>query len=137
MFRRNKILFCSLLLTILLIGSADAQPIEADVVNGNTYTCYFISPLDVVSTNITFEEKGGMVFSSFPGSGLYFTLTSLFTGSYWSLNTTIGNKSGDIIFLISGSSSDFFIAGTGIMIIEYRDIYFMVFFGTKLIEEQF
>jgi hypothetical protein len=121
-------------LFVVLIGNTGAQDLESSVVTGNTYSCYFLTPLDVVSTNITFAEKGGLTFSGFEGNGFYINLTNFFVGAYWALNANVGNISGDVIFLINGMEFDPFIVGTGVVIIEYSEPYILVFFGSRIIE---
>ena len=98
-----------MLLLIVFAGNAGAQEFKPCEISGNTYTCYFLTPLDIVSNNITFGEIGGMTFSSFAGNGFYVNITNLFLGAYWSLNASLGNTSGDIIFLLSGLEFDPFI----------------------------
>lgn len=130
----KKIVFCCMFLFVVLIGNTGAQDLESSVVTGNTYSCYFLTPLDVVSTNITFAEKGGLAFSGFEGNGFYINLTNFFVGAYWALNANVGNISGDVIFLITGMTFDPFIVGTGVVIIEYSEPYILVFFGSRIIE---
>ena len=123
--------FASLAVLLLCMGTASAQEFGAQVVTGNTYTCYFLSVPDIVASNVTFNEKGGMTLSSFPGNGFYFTLTNLFAGTYWSLDATIGSKKGDLLFYMIGTTFDPLIVGTGIMVIEYDEFYAMAFFGVR------
>ena len=130
----KKIIFCFMFLIMVFISNAGAQDFESNAVTGNTYACYFITPLDIVSNSITFDEKGGMSFLDFPGSGFYINVTDLFVGTYWSLNAKLGNASGDIVFLIAGVTSDPFIVGTGIAIIEYSEPYILGFFGFRVTE---
>ena len=130
----KKIVFCCMFLFMVLIGNAGAQDLEYSVVTGNTYSCYFLTPLDIVSTSVTFGEKGGLTFSSFDGNGFYINLTNFFIGAYWTLNAKVGNISGDVVFLITGMTFDPFIVGTGVAIIEYSEPYILVFFGFRVTE---
>ncbi len=130
----KKIIFCCMFMVMVFISNAGAQDFGSNVVTGNTYTCYFLTPLDIVTNNITFGERGGMTFSSFAGTGFYINITNFFAGSYLSLNAKLGNSSGDVIFLISGVTFDPFIVGTGLAIVEYSEPYIMGFFGFKLTE---
>ncbi len=127
-----KILF--LLFFLFFPKAANSQLIQPEVVNGNTYTCYFISQLDIFSSDLIFDEKGMMKLTTYPGNGFYFTLTDLFVGVYWSLNQTIGLRRGDFIFIMSGSTRDPFISGVCIMLYEYKEIFFSLFFGFRSVE---
>lgn len=129
-------LYSTALLLLLSHGYSQAQIIQPAVVNGNTYTCYFISQLDIISTDITFDEKGMMKLSAYAGNGFYFTLTDLFMGIYWTLKQQIGqNPTGDYIFIMTGRTKDPFISGTCLMIYEYKQVYFSVFFGFRAVDE--
>lgn len=127
-----------LLFAFLVISApqnANAQIIEPEVVTGNTYTCYFISSLDIFLTDIQFSDKGFIQLSAYKGNGFYFTLTDYFVGFYWALKQQIGtNTTGDYIFIMSGNTKDPFITGTCLLIYEYKKIYFSVFFGFRSIE---
>ncbi len=123
-----------IILAVLFTLCGTAEAVQTSVVNGNTYTAYIISKLDIVSSTMEFNEKGGLLFSGYEGNGFYFTLTNFFVGVYWSLNQTIGTKTGDVIFLMVGNTFDPFIYGTGTMTIEYSDTYGMVFFGFRVVE---
>ena len=59
----RRIVLLSIALIVMWSGTAGAMPYETEIVTGNTYTCYFLSSLDIVSTNITFDEKGWMTFA--------------------------------------------------------------------------
>ena len=124
-----------LLVGVLYAGNAAAQDVDASVVTGNTYTCYFLSTIDIFNTDITFDEKGAMLFSNFDGDGFYFTVANAFVGAYWALNAKIGARTDDALFLMIGSSFDPFVLGTGILIMDYSDVFFMVYFGFRNIEE--
>lgn len=124
----------TLMLVLALPSRGMCAGVDTAVANGNTYTCYFLSSLDIVMTDISFGERGGMEFSSFDGNGFYFTLTNYFAGSYWSLNAKIGARTGDILFFLFGNTFDPFMYGTGIMVYEYSEIYGMVFFGFRSVE---
>ena len=130
----KKVIFCCILLIMVFVSNAGAKDLESNVVTGNTYACYFLTPLDIISNSITFGEKGGLTFSSFAGSGFYINITNFFVGGYWSLNAKLGNASGDIIFLITGVTFDPFIVGTGVAIIEYNEPYILGFFGFRVTE---
>jgi len=127
----KKIIFSSIVLLIVFFGKASAQEFESGVVSGKTFTCNFLNPLEIFSTDITFKENGWMSFSSFEGNGFYLTITNFIAGTYWSLDAKIGAKSGDVFFIISGISFDPFIMGTGFLIVEYSEIYFTTFFGLR------
>lgn len=119
---------------VLYSQNAECQPASAATVNGNTYTCYFISSLDIFRTDIVFNEKGRMDFSAFQGDGFYFTLTTLFGGVYWSLNQTIGQRRGDFLFFLVGNTRDPFIAGTCLILFEYQQPFFAFFFGFRAVK---
>lgn len=133
---RKKSGFLLVLIVISLISpvsgqSAENRAITPAVVNGNTYTCYFISSLDIFSTDIVFDEKGMMKLSAYPGNGFYFTLTTLFGGVYWSLNQTIGQRRGDFLFFPIGNTRDPFVVGTCLILFEYKEAFFAFFFGFR------
>jgi hypothetical protein len=135
--RSTKVI--SILLLAFLVctvsKNVQAQIIEPEVVNGNTYTCYFISSLDIFLTDIQFSDKGFIQLTSYKGNGFYLTLTDFFVGVYWSLKQQIGTKAtGDYIFIMSGNTKDPFITGTCLLIYEYKEIFFSVFFGFRSIE---
>lgn len=127
------ITLCSLLLISgVCMDTARAEnSIQPSVVTGNEYVCFFVSSLDVFSSQVAFSETGGLTISSFGGYGFYFPVASLFTGVYISLNARIGTKTGDIIMLLIGSSFEPspFIAGTGVILLEYSEIIPVVFSG--------
>lgn len=131
---------CILSLVVLLalsVTCAEAGRVDAATVVGNTYTCYLFSPLDIVSTDITFRPKGSLLFSAYEGNGFYFSLLNVFSVGYWSLKQRIGTKpQGDYLFLFSGALTDPFIWGAGIMVYEYKEIYAMTFFGFRDVENE-
>jgi len=125
-------LCCMLAAGGLFVSTARAEnSIGPNVVTGNQYVCFFVSSLDIFSSNVSFSDTGGLTISSFGGYGFYFTVTNLFTGAYISLNARIGTKTGDIIMLLVGSTFEPtpFIAGTGVIIFEYSEIIPIVFTG--------
>jgi len=125
-----------ILITWLLLtssaGVAAAQVAEAQAVAGRTFACNFITPLDFFATQITFSERGDLAFEDFAGSGFYLTLGSAFSGSYFSVNARIGSRTGDSLFLMTGVAFDSMIAGVGLLILEYSEIYTMAYFGLGL-----
>lgn len=131
----RALLIFSICCCMLCSKSADAQAVSSDVVTGNTYTCYLWTMPDVLGTDITFADKGGMNFSSYPGNGFYFNLFNVFAGSYLTLNATFGAAKGDLIFYLTGMEFDPFIVGIGFILYEYTDIYFMTFFGIRNIDD--
>jgi hypothetical protein len=128
-----SIMLCGMLLVSgLFISTARAEnSIGTNVVTGNEYVCFFVSSVDIFSSQVSFTETGGLTISSFGGYGFYITVTNLFTGSYISLNARIGTKTGDIIMLLVGSTFEPtpFIAGTGVILLEYTEIIPLVFSG--------
>ena len=125
-------LCCMLLAGGLFISTARAEnSIGPNVVTGNQYVCYFVCSLDVFNSQVSFSDTGVLTISSFKGDGFYVTVMSLFTGAYISLNTTIGTQTGDIIMLLVGSTFEptSFIAGTGVIILDYSQIIPVVFTG--------
>ena len=127
------IALCSMLIMGgLLLDTARAENgIGPSVVTGNQYVIFFVSSVDIFSSNVSFSETGGVTISSFGGYGFYFTVTNLFTGAYISLNARIGTKTGDIIMLLVGSTFEPspFIAGTGAILLEYTEVIPLVFTG--------
>jgi hypothetical protein len=116
----------------LFISTARAEnSIGLNVVTGNQYVCYFVCSLDVFSSPVSFSDTGVLTISSLKGDGFYFTVTSLFTGAYISLNAKLGTQTGDIIMLLAGSTFEPtpFIAGTGVILFEYEQIIPVVFTG--------
>jgi hypothetical protein len=128
-----SIMLCAMLLVSgLFISTARAEnSIGPNVVTGNEYVCFFVSAVDIFSSQVSFTETGGLTISSFGGYGFYITVTNLFTGAYISLNARIGTKTGDIIMLLVGSTFEPtpFIAGTGVILLEYSEIIPLVFSG--------
>lgn len=125
-------LCCMFLAGGVFISTARAEnSIGPNAVTGNQYVCFFVSSLDVFSSQVAFSDTGGLTISSFGGYGFYFTITNLFTGVYISLNATIGTQTGDIIMLLVGSTFEPtpFIAGTGIILLQYSEIIPMIFTG--------
>ncbi|MCX8043775.1 MAG: hypothetical protein N3B18_06585 [Desulfobacterota bacterium] len=138
MIKKSRFAILFVVIWFLLIGlcarNAQCQYITPAVVNGNTYTCYFVSSLDIFRTDIAFDEKGRMDFSTYQGDGFYFTLTTLFGGVYWSLNQTIGQRRGDFLFFLVGNTRDPFILGTCLILFEYQQPFFAVFFGFRAVQ---
>jgi len=125
-------LCCMLFAGGLFISTARAEnSIGPNVVTGNQYVCYFVCSLDVFSSPVSFSDTGVLTISSLKGDGFYFTVTSLFTGAYISLNAKLGTQTGDIIMLLVGSTFEPtpFIAGTGVILFEYAQIIPVVFTG--------
>jgi len=125
-------LCCMIIMGGLCAATARAEnSIGPNVVTGNSYVCFFVSTLDIFSSQVSFSETGGLTISSFGGYGFYVTVTNLFTSAYISLNARIGAKTGDIIILLVGSTFEPtpFIAGTGIILLEYSEIIPLVFSG--------
>ena len=131
--KRISIMLCGMLLVSgLFISTARAEnSIGPNVVTGNEYVCFFVSTVDVFSSQVSFTETGGLTISSFGGYGFYINVTNIFTGAYISLNARIGTKTGDIIMLLVGSTFEPtpFIAGTGVILLEYSEIIPLVFSG--------
>jgi len=128
-----SIMLCGMLLVSgLFISTACAEnSIGPNVVTGNEYVCFFVSSVDIFSSQVSFSDTGGLTISSFGGYGFYFTVTNLFTGAYISLNATIGTQTGDIIMLLVGATFEPtpFIAGTGVILLGYSQIIPLVFSG--------
>jgi len=128
-----RITLCCILLAVGLVTStARAEnSIVPNVVTGNQYVCYFVCSLDVFSSPVLFSDTGVLTISNYKGDGFYFTVTSLFTGAYISLNAKLGTQTGDIIMFLVGASFEPtpFIAGTGIILFEYSQIIPVVFSG--------
>ncbi len=127
--------FCTFgLLFMLLVENVHADNYETHVVSGNVYTCYFITSIDVLSSDITFEEKSGMSFATFPGNGFYLNFINFFAGTYLTLDAKFGGRKGDLVFFMTGISFDPWIFGTGFIVFEYSKSYFMTFFGLRNLE---
>jgi hypothetical protein len=125
-------LCCMLIAGSLFTSTARAENnIVPNVVTGNKYVCYFVCSLDVFSSEVSFSDTGVLTLSNYKGDGFYFTVLSLFTGAYISLNAKIGTQTGDIIMLLFGSIFEPtpFIAGTGIILFEYSQTIPVVFTG--------
>ena len=121
-----------ILLSGLCMGTARAEnSIQPNVVTGNEYVCFFVTSLDIFSSQVAFSDTGGLTISSFGGYGFYISVTNLFTGAYISLNARIGTRTGDIVMLLVGSTFEPtpFIAGTGIILLEYSEVIPLVFSG--------
>jgi hypothetical protein len=128
--RKHLALVAGILMVGLFIQHTYAQDaIGPNAVTGKEYTCFFYAPLDIFNGEMAFGPQGGLTISSFGGYGIYLPLGNAFTGAYWSLNSTIGEKRGDLILLMVGGSFDPFIFGAGVMIIEYAEVYPFVFSG--------
>ncbi|MCX5895603.1 MAG: hypothetical protein NTZ51_07220 [Proteobacteria bacterium] len=122
----------SILLAIVCINTAIAEDtIGIQDVKGKTYVCFFFTPLDIISPQVTFGETGGLQISSFGGVGFYVNVLSFFTGGYWALNATVGGKQGDLVLIMIGTTIDPYpiIVGTGIIVLEYSDVYPFAFSG--------
>jgi hypothetical protein len=132
--KKNRliVLIIGMLLVCLFAGNARAAVSPGiTAVTGNTYTCYFYTPLDTFSSQVTFDSSGALTMSNFSGNGFYYSAAPLFTGGYWSLGETIGADTGDIIMVLAGVSMDMFIAGTGALLVEYSEVYYVAFAGLQ------
>lgn len=132
--KRNKIIALAVgMLFILLcaghVSAADNAAITA--VTGNVYTCYFYTPLDTFSSQMTFDSSGALTLSNFSGNGFYYSAAPLFTGGYWSLGETIGADTGDIVMLLAGVNMDMFVAGAGALMVAYSEVYYVAFAGLQ------
>jgi hypothetical protein len=137
MMNRKKTiaLCCALIMVTLFVGAVQAQDqIGTNAVTGNTYVCYFVSPLAVLNSAIEFKTGSSFEIESFSGYGFYSSVGELFTGAYWALNATVGDATGDIIVLLVGSSFAQIpvIAGTGTIIVQYSQVVPLVFFGWQV-----
>ena len=125
-------LCCMLLAGGLFVSTAHAEnSISPNAVTGNQYVCFFFSSINIFNSQVAFSDTGSLTISSFGGYGYYFTASNLFTGAYISLNATIGTQTGDIIMLLVGSTFEPtpFIAGTGVILLDYTQIFPVVFTG--------
>jgi len=134
MMNRKKLIAvcCGLVMVTLFAGAVQAQnQIGTNAVNGSTYVCFFVTPLAVVNSQVTFTEGAAFSIASFGGYGFYAAVGELFTGAYWASNARIGDTTGDIIILLVGSSFAQIpvIAGTGTVIVQYSQVVPLVFFG--------
>jgi hypothetical protein len=130
--KRLIVLIIGILLVCLCAGNARAAVSPGiTAVTENTYTCYFYTPLDTFSSQVTFETSGALTMSSFSGTGFFYSTEPLFTGGYWSLNETIGADTGDIIMVIAGVDMDMFVAGAGALMVEYSEVYYVAFAGLQ------
>jgi len=137
MMNRKKTiaLCCGLIMVTLFVEAVQAQnQIGTTAVNGNTYVCFFVSPLAVLNSAIEFKTGASFEIESFPGYGFYAAGGELFTGAYWALNAKVGDATGDIIILLVGSSFAQIpvIAGTGTIIVQYSQVVPLVFFGWQV-----
>ena len=137
MMNRKKMIAvcCALIMVTLFAGAVKAQDgIGTNAVNGNTYVCFFVTPLAVVNSQVSFAEGAGLNIASFGGYGFYGAVGELFTGAYWALNARVGDTTGDIIILMAGSSFAQIpvIAGTGTIIVQYSQVVPLVFFGWQV-----
>lgn len=120
------------LLSAGLLRTANAQNIEPNIVRGSTYNCFFVTALDVFNSQLNFSEDIGLAFTSFNGEGIYLAVGNLFSGTYFSVDESIGGKTGDISIFIMGSNVDPFIFGSGILTMDYVNSFGMIFFGIKV-----
>lgn len=126
---------CGIIMVTVFVGSVQAQDqIGINAVNGNTYICFLVTPLAVLNSQVKFNEGGGLAIASFGGYGFYAAVGELFTGAYWALNARVGETTGDIILLLAGSSLAQVpvIAGTGTVIVQYSQVFPLVFFGWQV-----
>jgi len=130
--RAGSMILLACLLVVITAGTAAAQAVEGQAVTGRTFACNFITPLEFFDTHITFSERGDLAFSDFSGSGFYFAVANAFSASYFSVNARIGNRTGDSLFLMTGTVFDSMIAGVGLLILEYSEIYTIAYFGLGL-----
>ena len=61
----KNFLFSFLTLTVMSAGNAAAQDYESQAAAGNEYTCYFLTSVDVLGTDVEFGEKGDIIFSKY------------------------------------------------------------------------
>ena len=133
----KKIIFAlifSILIVGLFMGNVNAKDnIETDVVTGNVYTCYFYTPLEVFNAQVTFGSNNALTVSSFSGFGFYLPLGDLFTVGYYASQASIGQQTGDIVMLLAGAGFDQFVGGTGTILLQYSEVYFVAFGGFQAV----
>jgi hypothetical protein len=137
--RKNLIaVCCGIIMVAVFAGAVQAQnQIGVNAVNGNTYICFLVTPLAVLNSQVKFNEGGGLAIASFGGYGFYAAVGELFTGAYWALNARVGETTGDIILLLVGSSLAEVpvIVGTGTVVVQYSQVFPLVFFGWQVASE--
>ena len=76
--KRMSIMLCGMLLVSgLFISTARAEnSIGTNDVTGNEYVCFFVSTVDIFSSQVSFTQTGGLTISSFGGYGFYLRVTT-------------------------------------------------------------
>lgn len=134
--KKLTVLLFGMLMVVCFCRVVSAQNLETNVVAGNRYAVFFFTPLDAFSSDITFGEDGTLTLSSFGGRGIYFSLIDFFAGYYFALNANIGEESGDILMLMTGTVLDPFIFGTGVVLIDYTKVTGFIFSGRVIEQEE-
>ncbi len=121
-----------------------AGTVSSSAIGGNTFACYFYTPFsDFIESQVAFDTLGGISMDAWDGNGFYISFVSLFLGFYWAVDavtltidgTPVPEGPKDLVLVITGISMGRFIAGAGVMILDYEVLYPTGFLGMQAFQE--
>ncbi len=131
------------LLTAFVAGTTTARAAETAAIQGTSYACYMYVPFGIINTTIEFEFDGGLVIEEWDGNGFYISTGNIFVGFYWAVDafTPKDGKEGDsadqdVMILLSGFGAGAFVGGTGLIILDYGELYITGLVGIKTRQEE-
>ena len=136
--KQKKLIAGVLFLAMLFVAPVAASAADNGTDNGTAYGCYLLNQSAVYTTTLTFQPEFQLEMSGVfeNGTGLYFISSGLFVGIYWALDVEdIAVAPTDVIIVLIGTASQDFIAGAGIMLVDYVAPSGLVFFGSAVTPE--
>ena len=123
------ILFLAMMALTMPAG-VSAEQIGSSAVYGNTYKCFFYSPVEVFNSELSFGDSVTMTLPRFTsGAGYCVVLGNSFAGVYNAVDESLDGKNVDIVISLVGVTRQPFIFGIGTIILNYSETYPLVFQG--------
>jgi hypothetical protein len=125
------VLFISVTISCVTVSAAVSEElIKAEAVYGNTYKCFFYSPVEVFSSELIFGDSVSMSLPRFSsGAGYCVALGNSFAGVYNAVDESLDGKNVDIVITLLGVTRQPFIFGVGTIVLNYSETYPLVFQG--------
>ncbi len=133
---RKVVLLLSFTCFMLLLyngvaGAVEKHDSEINLLPNNTFNVFFYTPVEVFNARVSFTERVGFTLEGFQGNGYYVVIGNGFLAIYFAVDEAIGLWNGDITFVMLGVNVGPFVFGTGAVLVEYQDLYPMVFQGLQ------
>lgn len=122
-------------LILLITVSHPVYALTAGSVRNTSYSCYMSVPYEIINIEFSFAGDGSLSADLWEGNGFYVDVMNTFTAFFWAVDAfTISDQDEgtgpmDVNLIVSGTAPGPFIAGAGIMILDYAEIHPVVFVG--------